>query len=325
DAGMRLHGRADGDAPSGQADRPERRAARLRGGERIGVPQLLCGARRRTRFQTGAHRGRAPAERRRLRRDGAARRAGDRAGARRQVTRRRHEMGRVIRDIAPAAPRPAREEHEGLRRARRVLQHTGFLVLIAALRVVVVPALLAQGRGGANWNAVGADAQRTGWLKTETRISAEALQKPGALQLLWKVKPENQARQLNTLTQPLILGNLISHKGFKALAFVGGSGDVVYAYDYDLGKVYWSQKLSTATPAAGTPACPGGLTAIARSAPVNPNAPIGGRGPGGPQSGINPANLPITHAGWAISSDGRVPALNPPNRDAPRSPLRDVS
>src|SRR4051794_37032470 len=113
---------------------------------------------------------------------------------------------------------------------RRLIR--GLAVVTAALLPAGV--MLAQGRGGGNWSAVGADAQRTGWLKTETRISVAELQKPGLFQLLWKVKPDNQPRQLHTLTQPLILGNLISHKGFKALAFVGGSGDVVYAYDYDL-------------------------------------------------------------------------------------------
>src|SRR6476661_2175030 len=210
-----------------------------------------------------------------------------------------------------------------------MLLYKTLFAIFVCLRVFVVPqlpadVLRAQGRGGQNWNVVGADAQRTGWLKTETRISAAALQKPGEFQLLWKVKPENQARQLNTLTQPLILGNLISHKGFKALAFVGGSADVVYAYDYDLGKVYWSHQLTTGgAPPASSPACPGGLTAIARSAPLNPNAPLGGRGPG-PQSGINPANLPITNAVWAISSDGMVHALNPHIGDDLRPPVRIV-
>jgi outer membrane protein assembly factor BamB len=197
-------------------------------------------------------------------------------------------------------------------------------VVLVAAALLPAGVMFAQGRGAQNWNAVGADAQRTGWLKAETRISAAELQKPGVFQLLWKVKPENQARQLNTLTQPLILGNLISHKGFKALAFVGGSADIVYAYDYDLGKVYWSHKLTTGVPAtASSPACPGGLTAIARSAPVNPNAPLGGRGPG-PQSGINPANLPITNAVWAISSGGMVHALNPHIGDDLRTPVRIV-
>lgn len=225
-------------------------------------------------------------------------------------------MRRLIR------PRRNDEGREEVRRSGRSLWFKTLFVFVASLRLFVVPA--AQGRGGGNWNAVGADAQRTGWLKTETRISAAELQKPGVFQLLWKVKPNNQPRQLNTLTQPLILGNLISHKGFKALAFVGGSSDVVYAYDYDLGKVYWSHQLTSggARPAS-SPACPGGLTAIARSAPLNPNAPLGGRGPG-PQSGINPANLPITNAVWAISSDGMVHALNPHIGDDLRPPVRIV-
>ena len=36
-------------------------------------------------------------------------------------------------------------------------------------------------------------------------------------------------------------------------ATLSGSGDVVYAYDYDLGKVYWSQKLSTAASGQAAP------------------------------------------------------------------------
>src|SRR3954454_7780441 len=153
------------------------------------------------------------------------------------------------------------------------------LVAGVALAVAAVELTHAQGRGGQNWNTASADAQRTGWLRTETRISVEAMRNSSAagFQLLWKVKPENRARQLATLTQPLLLGNLISHKGFKALAFFGASDDIVYAYDYDLGKVYWSHKLTTgaAAPSATQPAtiaCPGALTAITRSTPLAQSA-----------------------------------------------------
>jgi len=204
-----------------------------------------------------------------------------------------------------------------------------------ALTCAAAAVIQAQGRGGQNWNTVGADAQRTGWLRTETRISAEAMKGQGAsaFQMLWKVKPENQARQLNTLTQPLILGTLISHKGFKSLTFFGGSGDIVYAYDYDLGKVYWSQKLNTAASArAGSPLCPGGLTTLTRATPLTQSAipvrgapAVGGPGGGGgrgPATGINPANLPITGAVWAISSGGMVHALNPHIGADLRSPVR---
>jgi len=199
----------------------------------------------------------------------------------------------------------------------------GRVIAAAAAAALTTSVLLAQGRGGQNWNTINADAQRTGWIRTETRISAESMRTPraGGFQLLWKVNPQNQPRQANTLTQPLILGNLISHLGFKALAFVGASADIVYAYDYDLARVYWTQKLSTAaTSQNSTPLCPGGLTTITRSTPLNQSAVSSrGGGPGfgppgggrGPQTGINPANLPITNAVWAISSAGMVHALNP--------------
>ncbi|MGH9146453.1 MAG: PQQ-binding-like beta-propeller repeat protein [Vicinamibacterales bacterium] len=225
-----------------------------------------------------------------------------------------------------------------MRRVGRVI------VLAAALTPVAAGVLDAQGRGGQNWNTFNADAQRTGWLRTETRISAATLQKPssGGFQLLWKVKPENEARQFNTLTQPLILGNLISHKGFKALIFVGGSSDTVWAYDYDLAKVYWSQKLSTASSQPGTPACPGGLTALTRNTPLNQSAvpgapPVPGRAAGagsalapgppaarGPVQGINPNNLPIVNAVWTISGGGMVHALNPHIGTDLRMPTRLV-
>jgi hypothetical protein len=92
----------------------------------------------------------------------------------------------------------------------------------------------AQGRGGGAWSTVGGDPQRTGWARTDPRISKESAAKPG-LQLLWK-------RQLQkgtaSLTQPVLLPNIISYKGFKALAYLGGPGDTVYSIDYDLNRMF---------------------------------------------------------------------------------------
>jgi outer membrane protein assembly factor BamB len=103
----------------------------------------------------------------------------------------------------------------------------------------------------------------------------------------------------------VILGRLISYKGFKELAFVGTSADIVYAIDADLGKTFWQKHLeynSGDPQAAGTTAaCPGGLTAM----PAMPVPPPAGRGapPTGPfVSG--PASV------YALSSDGRIHRLN---------------
>ena len=66
-----------------------------------------------------------------------------------------------------------------------------------------------QGRGGGSWSTVSGDAQRTSWVRSDPRISKSSVQ--GAdFQLLWKMKLDNQPRQLNSLTQPLLLPNIIS-------------------------------------------------------------------------------------------------------------------
>ena len=199
------------------------------------------------------------------------------------------------------------------------------------------------GRTNSNWPTVGADAQRTSWMRNELKLSAASMAQPG-FQLLWSAKLDNQPSQLNALTQPLLLQNIISHMGFKALAFVGGSSDVVYAIDYDLNRVYWKQRLSSATRASNATAiCPGGLTSITRATPVvppglpgAPGAPggggQGGRGPapGGGQApnlnprGLNMNNLPINNPVYAISSGGMLHFLNPHIGTDIQAPIRFV-
>jgi len=200
---------------------------------------------------------------------------------------------------------------------------------------LVAPSASAQGRGGQNWSTYNADAQRTSWMRTDPRISRESVQKP-AFQFLWKTKLDNQPRQLNSLTQALLLGNIISYKGFKALAFVGGSADNVYSIDYDLNRMFWTRHLTSGSSASGTAQCPGGLTAIARPTPLvvpNPATARGAAGaappqpaPGAAGRGVPPAAQPppapartggpppnsnLANAVYAIASDGTVHVLNP--------------
>src|SRR5215468_3482289 len=89
---------------------------------------------------------------------------------------------------------------------------------------ICIPAALAQ-RGGQEWLTSGADAQHSSWIRTDPKISAASMQKPG-FKFLWKLKLENEAKQLNSLTEPVLLDRLIGYRGFESLAFVGGSSDV---------------------------------------------------------------------------------------------------
>ena len=190
----------------------------------------------------------------------------------------------------------------------------------------------------ANWPTYGADAQRSGWEKADARISKETVKD---FQLLWKMKLENQPKGPRPLMPPLILGNLISYRGFKELAFVAASSDIVYAIDADLGKTFWTKHLEYASldPPVTTPSstCPGGLTATPS---MPPPAVVPGAGRGAP----NPAAPPAAAAGapgatppppprgpfaafgpasvYAISSDGRLHKLNTSTGDDQVQPVR---
>ena len=161
----------------------------------------------------------------------------------------------------------------------------------AAILVSASVALLhAQGRGGGEWTTSGFDAQRSSWLRGDARLTKDAVQK-GEFAYLWSMKIENASRQLNSLTPPVLLDRLIGYRGFKSLAFFGGSDDRVFAVDTDLARPVWTTILNYSAPTGGRPSssmeCPGGLiampsrrTALGTAAPV-----VGGAGRGGVRNG----------------------------------------
>ena len=117
--------------------------------------------------------------------------------------------------------------------------------------LVASGAARAQGRGGGAWTTAGADAQRTSSIRADAKISVASMQQPG-FQFLWKRKLDSPGAPISALTQPVLLPNIIAYKGFKALAFVGASSDNVYAIDYELNRMFWTQHLATAVSAKGT-------------------------------------------------------------------------
>src|SRR4029434_8851143 len=121
------------------------------------------------------------------------------------------------------------------------------LIASIALCFLATALAIAQ-RGGQEWLTSNADAQRSSWIRTDAKISIESIRKPG-FQFLWKMKLDNESKQLNSLTQPVLVGNIIGYRGFKSLAFVGGSSDTLYAIDDDLARVYWKTRFNyPATP-----------------------------------------------------------------------------
>src|SRR4029077_8815866 len=136
------------------------------------------------------------------------------------------------------------------------------IVILMVMSMACGIVIHAQSRGG-NWPTYGGDAQRSGWEGADARMTKDTVKD---LQLLWRMKLDSQVKGLRALLPPVILGRLISYRGFKELAFVGTNADILYAIDADLGKMFWQKHLeySVAEPqsTASSFACPGGLTAI---------------------------------------------------------------
>jgi hypothetical protein len=162
----------------------------------------------------------------------------------------------------------------------------GIVTLICASVLLALSGVQghAQGRGG-EWTTSGFDAQRSGWLRADARLTKEAVQE-GEFAFLWKMNIENTNRQLNSLTPPVLLDRLIGYRGFKSLAFFGGSDDRVFAVDTDLARPVWTTVLNYSAATGSRPPssweCPGGLIAMpSRRTVLAPAAPAGGGGPGG--------------------------------------------
>ncbi|MDQ2712951.1 MAG: hypothetical protein M3Y24_12125 [Acidobacteriota bacterium] len=114
---------------------------------------------------------------------------------------------------------------------------------------------------GADWPTQGGSPQRSGWARSERLIDKSNV---SALKLLYKYQADNVSSGANSLTSPIIDGNLITYRGFKEMLLFGASSDRVFSVDADLNKRLWVARLRNAgdkPPQSPTLACSGGLTA----------------------------------------------------------------
>src|ERR1700732_4035835 len=89
-----------------------------------------------------------------------------------------------------------------------------------------------------DWPFYGGDAQRTGWEKSDSRITGENIKD---FQLVLKRKLENKQNGPRSLTPPVVIGTLISYRGFKELAFVAGNSGNLWSIDADTDKIFWQK------------------------------------------------------------------------------------
>ncbi|MGC4049830.1 MAG: PQQ-binding-like beta-propeller repeat protein [Paludibaculum sp.] len=133
-----------------------------------------------------------------------------------------------------------------------------------------------------DWPSAGGDARRTGWAKSDVRITRDNVKD---FQLVLKRKIDGPAPGVKALTPPVVIGLLISYKGFKELGFVYGNSGDLWAIDLDLNRPFWKTKLPAS--AQGGPECAGLATVPALTPPA-----VFGRRPGGPRPAGGAAAAP---------------------------------
>jgi hypothetical protein len=140
------------------------------------------------------------------------------------------------------------------------------LMIVVAASALAGSAALAQiGRTGTQWLTALGDAQRTSSVRTDDRISVEALSKPG-FGLQWKATLDNPPRGVHGLGQGVTATGVTI---FVPMSIVTGSSNIVYGVDNDLGYVVWKRQFDAALPPPSD-GCPGGISAGAtRIVPLN--------------------------------------------------------
>lgn len=169
---------------------------------------------------------------------------------------------------------------------------TGFSLFFAAALAGVSHNPQAQADRPADWLTDGGDIQRTGWQRNEKILTTANVKN---MKLLWKIKLDNQPRQMHSLLPALVVGRVNTSNGPKQMVIVTGVSDNIYAIDADTGELIWKHhfKSDWTPPADGGRGagilCPGGITAT----PV-----------------VGPTDTPGKYTLYAAAWDGTLRRLN---------------
>ena len=114
----------------------------------------------------------------------------------------------------------------------------------------------------ADWPTDGGNIHRTAWQKDEAVLTPASVKD---MKLQWKIKLDNQPREMHSLFPTLVADKVRTSSGEKQIAVVAGVSDNIYAIDADGGTILWQKHFpyTSKKPLGGRPGtlCPGGLTA----------------------------------------------------------------
>jgi hypothetical protein len=181
------------------------------------------------------------------------------------------------------------------------------------LALIAVTPLCAQ-RNAIDWPFAANDAQRTGWEKSDSSITKDNVKD---FQLILKMSLDPKIKGSHGIAPPVVLGRIISYRGFKELAFVQSASDHLWSIDADTNRVFWEKHFEKPlhTPKNTGPhaaMCSGAVTAMPSLMPP-PTFSGGQRAP----APANAAKSLLTAGGFggprpafAISGDGKLHLMN---------------
>jgi outer membrane protein assembly factor BamB len=139
-------------------------------------------------------------------------------------------------------------------------------------KLVIATSMLAfSAAWSADWLTDGGNVQRKAWQKDENVFSVSSVKDTN---LLWKIKLDNEVRQMHALFPPLIIDKVNVGGGTKQIAIVAGVSDNIFAIDVDAGTLMWKKHFTSSFVQApggrgGGILCPGGITATPVVAPTS--------------------------------------------------------
>jgi outer membrane protein assembly factor BamB len=180
---------------------------------------------------------------------------------------------------------------------------------IVILTVALAAPLLSQ-RNAIDWPSLGNDAQRTGWEKSDSSITKDNVK---TFQLVMKMSLDAKLKGDRSLSSPVVLGRIISYRGFKELAFVEGADDHLWAIDADMNRIFWEKTFDKPkhTPKSKNPACAESVVSVPALTPPTAFGRGGGRGaPTAAKSLLGNAGFGGARPVFSLSNDGKLHLLN---------------
>ena len=115
----------------------------------------------------------------------------------------------------------------------------------------------------ADWLTDGGTSERTAWQQNEKIFTLENVSET---KLLWKIKLDNEPRQMHNFLPPLAAEGVKTNAGEKEIVLATGVSDNIYAIDASNGKLIWKKQFDRnwdPTPGMREPylLCPGGIMA----------------------------------------------------------------